>query len=148
MDVFNLYFFDFGGALLGAAAAFFIALAIVRSERQARRRLNAVREDPGEGLRRRIERVNEAFIEAATLMADLQHDLAAQQAAREELIAKAEEQQRLLAIDQETAENIRQILVGETKATIRAEQRQQWKFFLLGALISIPIGIGINVFVP
>ncbi len=95
-------------------------------------------------LRRRVERVNEAFVEAATLMADLQRDLAAQQAAREELIAKADEQQRLLAVDQEQAENIRQILLGETKATIRAERRREMLFLGAGMLMSIPIGVLVN----
>ncbi|MGW4413069.1 hypothetical protein ACWEJ6_54625 [Nonomuraea sp. NPDC004702] len=48
----------------------------------------------------------------------------------------------------EQAENIRQILLGETKATIRAERRTQWMFFALGAAVSIPIGVAINLLVP
>lgn len=115
---------------------------------QGRRRIKEAREDPGEVLRRRIKRVNVAFTEATALMDDLQRDLAAQQAAREELLSQGEEQQRLLAVDQEQAEKIRHILVGETKATIRAERRQQWLFFALGATISIPIGVAINLLVP
>lgn len=43
---------------------------------------------------------------------------------------------------------IRQILIGETKAAIRAERRTQWMFFALGLLASIPIGLAIEVLVP
>jgi hypothetical protein len=105
-------------------------------------------EEPGERLKRRIRAVNTAFTDAAVLMDELQRDLDAQQAAREQLLAQADEQQRLLAVDQEQAEKIRQILVGETKATIRAERRQQWLFFALVVTVSIPIGVLINLLVP
>ncbi|TYB71212.1 hypothetical protein FXF51_01890 [Nonomuraea sp. PA05] len=105
-------------------------------------------EDPGDRLRHRIKRVNEAFGEAATLMDELDRDLRAQQAARDALLSQAAEQERLLEIDKEQAERIRQILVGETKATIRAERRTQWMFFALGAAVSIPIGVLINILVP
>lgn len=104
--------------------------------------------DPGERLQTRIEAVNEAFSEAATLMDELRRDVEAQQAVREALLVEAERQQKLLDIDREQAEKIRQILVGETEATIRAERRQQWMFFALGTLMSIPIGVAINLFVP
>ncbi|MER7363302.1 hypothetical protein [Nonomuraea wenchangensis] len=104
--------------------------------------------DPAERLKRRVIAINATFSEAATLMSDLQRDLAAQQAAREVLVAQAEEQQRLLEVNEEQAEKIRQILIGETKATIRAERRQQWMFFALGVVVSIPIGVMINLFVP
>ncbi|MFF4419134.1 hypothetical protein ACFYY8_41940 [Streptosporangium sp. NPDC001559] len=135
-------------APLVVPAAIAVTVGFVQERRERRRRLERAAEDPGEVLRRRVEAVNTAFTEAASLMDDLRRDLAAQQAAREELFAQAEEQQRLLAIDQEQAEKIRQILVGETQATIRAERRQQWLFFVLGfaasALASIPIGIWVN----
>ncbi|MBF8192086.1 hypothetical protein ITP53_41690 [Nonomuraea sp. K274] len=81
-------------------------------------------------------------------MDDLRRDLEAQQVAREALITQAEEQQRLLEANEEQAERIRQILVGKTKATIRAERRQQWMFFALGMAMSIPIGVVINLLVP
>ncbi|MFB4284874.1 hypothetical protein ACBJ59_57070 [Nonomuraea sp. MTCD27] len=103
-----------------------------------------VRSDPGERLQTRIRAVNDAFAEAATLMDELRRDLEAQQTAREALLAEAERQQRLLEIDKEQAEKIRQILVGETKATIRAERRQQWMFFALGISMSVPIGVFVN----
>ncbi|MGW0070342.1 hypothetical protein ACWDUI_23075 [Streptosporangium sandarakinum] len=81
-------------------------------------------------------------------MDELRRDLAVQQAAREELLVRAEKQQRLLAIDAEQAEKIRRILAGETTAMIRAERRQQWMFLTLGAFVSIPIGVAINLLVP
>ncbi|MER6171335.1 hypothetical protein [Streptosporangium sp. NPDC001681] len=116
--------------------------------RVADQRVKEAAEDPIELLRRRIQRVNSAFTEAAALMDELRRSLEAQETAREALVAEAERQQQLLAIDQEQAEKIRQILVSETKETIRAERRQQWMFFALGfaasALASIPIGIWVN----
>ncbi|MFD1940516.1 hypothetical protein ACFSKW_54575 [Nonomuraea mangrovi] len=117
-------------------------------ERFARKRLIEANMDPGIRLRRRVDRVNAAFAEAVTLMDELDRDLKAQQAAREMLISEAERQQRLLNLNREQAEQIRKILLGETEATIRADRRQQWLFFVLGVLVSaatsIPIGIWVN----
>ncbi len=92
--------------------------------------------------------MNRAFTDVVRLMDDLRRDVEAQQAAREVLLTQAEEQQRLLSVNREQAEKIRQILVGETKATVRAERRQQWMFFALGVLVPIPIGVLINLLVP
>jgi hypothetical protein len=39
-------------------------------------------------------------------------------------------------------------VIGETKATLRAERRTQWMFFALGLAASIPIGVLINILVP
>ncbi|MFI6290434.1 hypothetical protein ACIBEJ_02560 [Nonomuraea sp. NPDC050790] len=103
-----------------------------------------VRSDPGERLRTRIKAVNDAFTEAAILMDELRRDLEAQQTVREALLAEADSQQKLLEIDKEQAEKIRQILVGETKATVRAERRHQWMFFVLGISMSVPIGVFVN----
>lgn len=126
-------------------------LALHATSYEGKRRKQALsdaKEDPKEVLRRRVERVNEAVATAASEMQGLQRDLEAQQAAGAALLAQAEEQQRLLEINQDQAEKIRHILVSETKATIRAERRQQWMFFALGAAVSIPIGIVINLLVP
>jgi hypothetical protein len=139
------------GWLLSAAGVFTSALGMtlaIRGARISRRRQREAAEDPGERLRRRVDAVNASFNEAVSLMAELRRDLNAQQAARRKLISQAKEQERLLSVNEEQAENIRQILVGETKATIRAERRQQWMFFALGVAASIPIGIAINIFVP
>ncbi|MGV9309688.1 hypothetical protein [Nonomuraea sp. NPDC003727] len=112
------------------------------------RKTKEAAEDPGERLRRRIEAVNSAFAEAAALMEDLQRDLDVQQAIRDTLLADAEHQRKLLELNKEEAEKIRHILVGETEATIRAERRQQWIYIGIGALVSIPIGVAINLLVP
>jgi hypothetical protein len=115
-------------------------------------RLKRVEEDPRQRLRRRVDAVNNAFAEATTLMNELQRDLEAQQAARDQLLAEAEHQQRLLEVNKEEAERIRQIMVTETKATIRAAWRREMGFFLAGvlvsALLSIPIGIWVNSISP
>ncbi|WP_182909344.1 hypothetical protein [Microbispora sp. H13382] len=110
--------------------------------------LDQAQPDPGQRLRNRIDGVNRAFTDVVRLMDDLRRDVEAQQAAREVLLTQAEEQQRLLSVNREQAEKIRQILVGETKATVRAERRQQWMFFALGVLVPIPIGVLINLLVP
>ncbi|MGW4474533.1 hypothetical protein ACWENQ_33090 [Nonomuraea sp. NPDC004354] len=81
-------------------------------------------------------------------MEDLQRDLDVQQAIRDTLLADAEHQRKLLELNKEEAEKIRHILVGETEATIRAERRQQWIYIGIGALVSIPIGVAINLLVP
>ncbi|GIH98103.1 hypothetical protein [Planobispora takensis] len=134
--------------LLSLGIGVLIAEGMRREGRQRLAQVDKGTEDPRQALRYRIDAVNTAFTEAARLMDDLKRDLAAQQAAREALLAQAEEQERLLEFNQEQAEKIRQILVGETKATIRAERRQQWMFFALGVLASIPIGVAINLLVP
>ncbi|WP_344935440.1 hypothetical protein [Sphaerisporangium flaviroseum] len=85
--------------------------------------------------------------QAAALLDDLRHDLEAQEAARDTLLAQAGEQQQLLAIDHVQAEKIRQVLLSETRATTQAQNRQQWMFFALGVLTSIPIGVAINLLV-
>ncbi|MEU6778577.1 hypothetical protein ABZ912_05190 [Nonomuraea angiospora] len=133
-------------AVATAILAFFSLALMVRAE--GNQRIAQAAEDPRERLRQRAQVVTEAVSEAAKLMDELRRDLEAQQAAREALVAQAEEQQRLLEINQEQAEKIRHILIGETKATIRAEQRQQWMFFALGVVVSIPIGVMINILVP
>ncbi|MET9343131.1 hypothetical protein [Nonomuraea sp. NPDC003804] len=64
---------------------------------------------------------------------------------------QAEEQQRLLGADAEQAEQaekIRQILLGETKRSIKAERRRQWGYILADAVWSVPVGVAINLVVP
>ncbi|GIH44958.1 hypothetical protein SAMN05421833_102465 [Microbispora rosea] len=135
------------GAALAIVIGAFIAWAVADS-RRLNRRVQQADEDPGERLRERIHNVNQAFGDAAALMDELRRDLEAQQAARESLLEEAERQQRLLNLNKDEAENIRRILVGETKATILAERRREWMFFGLGfvasAVASIPIGIWVN----
>ncbi|MEV4581887.1 hypothetical protein AB0K16_52510 [Nonomuraea jabiensis] len=113
-----------------------------------RDRVEEAAEDPSERLQRRIDRVNVAFAEAASLMDELQRDLEAQQLTRAALLEEAQRQQELLALNEEQAEKIRGILVHETRSTIRAERRQQMIYFIAGvvvsALLSIPIGIWVN----
>ncbi|WP_405085056.1 hypothetical protein [Microbispora sp. NBC_01389] len=131
------------GALLSIP---YVALGILGwlGRGRNRERLGAAADKPGKRLNDWIKAVNDAFTEAATLMHELQRDLRAQQAAREALLTEAERQQKLLEVDQEQAEKIREILVGETKATIRAERRQQLLFFALGLAASVPIGVFVN----
>lgn len=134
-------------ALVAALLAVAVTLALAFwLDRLIGKRLAEAEEDPSERLRQRINRVNKAFVEAATLVDELRRDLDAQQAARQALLAEAARQQELLAISKEDAERIRHILVGETKATLKAERRMQWMFFALGATISIPISILTNIY--
>jgi hypothetical protein len=135
------------GAALAIVVGAFTAWGVADS-RRLNRRVQQADEDPGERLRQRIHKVNQAFGDAAALMDELRRDLEAQQAARESLLEDAERQQQLLNLNREEAEDIRRILVGETKATILAERRREWMFFGLGfiasAAASIPIGIWVN----
>ncbi|MCK2215963.1 hypothetical protein MF672_019495 [Actinomadura sp. ATCC 31491] len=136
-----------GGVVLGDKLG--VPLIAIKLERTGTsERLRQAAEDPGRRLQRRIERVNSAFAEAAALMDELRRDLAAQQIARQALLEEAERQQQILDIDEEEAEKIRQILMRETRTAIQAERRQQWFFFALGALASIPIGVAVNLLVP
>ncbi|WP_055480869.1 hypothetical protein [Sphaerimonospora mesophila] len=145
LETFSKTLLIYGGGVVALAGAWLYEQG---TKREYRQRLEKAAEDPRQRLEERIQAVSAAFAEAAALMGDLQRDLAAQQVAREAILAQAEEQQRLLSLNQEQAENIRHILLGETKATIWAERRQQWFFFALGALVSIPIGALINLLVP
>ncbi|MBB6557272.1 hypothetical protein [Nonomuraea rubra] len=141
MDLLGSLFVVLGSSLIGVAANELVSLL-------RRRRIREAEEDPGKRLQRRIELVNAAFSEAGMLLQELQKDLEAQQATRTALIEEAKRQQELLAVNEEQAEKIRSILTHETKATIRAERRQQLAYFLAGvlvsAILSIPIGIWVN----
>ncbi|NRQ34490.1 hypothetical protein HII36_21945 [Nonomuraea sp. NN258] len=116
--------------------------------RDSKKRLAQAAEDAGQALEDRIKRASESLIETTKLMTDLQQEFATQQAALKQIKEEAEEQKLLRDIDPETAERMRRISVGETKATIRSERRTQWLFLGLGILMSIPIGVAINIFVP
>ncbi|MEO3857808.1 hypothetical protein [Acrocarpospora sp. B8E8] len=134
-----------GGITL--VVAIWLAFLLYRRDTEAyRRALEQVGRNPSDRIQDRIDAVHRSFSEAATLMDQLRRDVEAQQAAREALIAQAEEQQLFLAVDQEQAERIRQILVGETKKTILAERRREYTFLLAGLLASIPIGFFVNWF--
>ncbi|MER5645777.1 hypothetical protein [Streptosporangium sp. NPDC002524] len=74
-------------------------------------------------------------------MDELRRDLSAQQAAREKLIAEAEHQQQLLEVNEEEAEKIRQIIVGETQRSVRNQRLREWGFFLAGLALSVPLNI-------
>ncbi|MEV4551904.1 hypothetical protein ACI2LC_18715 [Nonomuraea wenchangensis] len=134
--------------ILAVMAALGAMTYIAQNALGSAKRLRQASEDPAEVLRRRIQDVNRAFRDASRLMHDLQRDLAAQQAARESIVADAEHHQRLLQLDKDQADNIRQILLGETKTTIRAARRRELGIFVAGlilsAALSIPIGIWVN----
>ncbi|MFI7447134.1 hypothetical protein ACIBQX_06485 [Nonomuraea sp. NPDC049714] len=138
------------GSGLAALLTMSFALAgwVTQEAIRLRRQLKYARDEPSQQLRHRVEAVNTAITEAADLMDELRRDVEAQQAAREALLAEAERQQRLLELNKDEAEKIRQILVGETKATIRAAWRRELAIFFAGVLISgalsIPIGIWVN----
>ncbi len=105
------------------------------------REMGLSRDDPAGRLRYRVRRVNKAISEAAELMDELRRDLAAQQAAREKIIAEAEMQQQLLEVNKEEAKKVRQIIVGETKRSIRIQHYREWAFFLVGLALSVPLNI-------
>ncbi|MEQ4722552.1 hypothetical protein [Nonomuraea sp. B19D2] len=145
--LFSRYFSDEGWIWVGIMA---VVLLVTQARstwiRQKAKEQSLV--DPHERLRTRIEAVNKAFTEAATLMDELQRDLTAQEAARRQLVAEAEHQQHLIGMNREEAEAVRRLILGETRADIARQRRDQWVFFMLGAVVSIPIGVVINLLVP
>ncbi|MFG3438355.1 hypothetical protein ACGF0J_14020 [Nonomuraea sp. NPDC047897] len=104
--------------------------------------------DPRERLRKHIDALNAAFAQSMIAMEDLKRDIEVQQAIRDDLIAQAEEHRETLAVEPEHAERTRRVYVRAARDALRAERGQQWMFFALGALISIPIGVAINLLVP
>ncbi len=124
-------------------------LITARSDRRrAQRILREAAEDPAVRLQRRIEAVNQAFAEAEPLLKELQVDLQRQEAVRRHLAAQVEQQQRVIAMDRGQADAVRAYLLEEAKAALRGERRQQWMFFAVGVLVSIPIGILVNIISP
>ncbi|GAA1628265.1 hypothetical protein GCM10009733_026260 [Nonomuraea maheshkhaliensis] len=121
---------------------------LVQALRMSRQRLEESQEDPSEALEDRIRRATESFAETGRLLAELQNTFSVQQAALKKVTEEAEEQALLRDMDPETAEKMRRIIVGETKATLRAERRTQRLYFAGGVLLSIPIGALINWLVP
>ncbi|GAA4906741.1 hypothetical protein LX16_3313 [Stackebrandtia albiflava] len=122
-----------------AAGILFMALRHLQSRSVAPPRPIDVR------LQEALDEVKSSMGYASELMAELQREMDAQTAARDALVAQAEENRRLAEIDREQAERIRGILFAETKAEARRRKRAQWAFFLAGVLISIPVGIAINL---
>lgn len=105
----------------------------------------AAAQDPKVRLRERTQAVNVALEEAMRLMDELKQDVERQLAARDVLLTQVDEHQKMLELDKDQADKIARILLGETKATIRAERKPQWVFFALGIIASIPVGVVINL---
>ncbi|GAA4083050.1 hypothetical protein HNR30_002114 [Nonomuraea soli] len=57
--------------------------------------------------------------------------------------------QHVLGVNQEQAEKIQALMAGAAQTVIDANvvagKRQQWTFFALGVLVSIPMGVAIPV---
>jgi hypothetical protein len=104
--------------------------------------------DPSDRLRGRIEEVGDAFASAVMLMDELQRELTSQEAAHRQLVEQANHQRTLVGMDREEAEAVQALILGATKEDHARQKRQQWLFFALGVLMSVPIGIAINLLVP
>ncbi|WP_113699172.1 hypothetical protein [Nonomuraea lactucae] len=139
--------------LLGVGGLSAAGFAVWReSRKEAVERYRAAIEeaklDPRERVRMRAEKVRAAFDQAGHLMEELQRDIDAQQAVRDALLAQSEEQERLLEINAQHAEKIRQILLGATEKDASRAKRRDLILFGLGVAVSIPIGVLINLLVP
>ncbi|MFD9947718.1 hypothetical protein ACFWYW_56770 [Nonomuraea sp. NPDC059023] len=114
--------------------------------------LAAVHESPALRLNVLNSKIQASMQLTSSLMADLDRELRAQRAASEALAARTSEQRRYFEINEEQAKKVKAILSQQSEqaqADIRAHQlRQQWLFFGLGAAISIPIGIAVNLLFP
>ncbi|OPG12524.1 hypothetical protein [Microbispora sp. GKU 823] len=118
-----------------------VLIVAVFTARPDRQRMRSARENPGERLSRRIERVNSAFTEAAALMDELRRDLEAQQDARDALLAEGQRQQELLSINKEEAERIDKYLTRRDRDKERKSLYQQVGFFVAGLLASVPLNL-------
>ncbi|WP_431929031.1 hypothetical protein [Nonomuraea jabiensis] len=130
-----------------------VTISHIRAELYDQRRryeeaLKEAGQDPSDRLRARIEQVGEAFGSAVTLMDELQRDITSQEAAHRQLVEQASHQRALIGMDREEAEAVRGLILGATKEDHVRQKRQQWMFFALGVLMSIPIGVAINLLVP
>ncbi|MFI6485185.1 hypothetical protein ACIBH1_45255 [Nonomuraea sp. NPDC050663] len=107
---------------------------------------------PGVRLRDLSSKITTSLQQTAELMDELTRELHAQQVANEELARRSAEQQRMLEVNQEQAEKIQALMAGAAQtvidANVAAGKRQQWTFFAFGVLVSIPIGVAINLLVP
>lgn len=106
-------------------------------------------------MRRRITAVNDAFRqanrafrEAGTLADELRADIAAQQAAHEQLVREAEHQRTLINMDREEAEAVQALILGDTKSDRRRQRTREWAFFLVGLLLAVPLNIASDFIGP
>ncbi|MEQ4723797.1 hypothetical protein [Nonomuraea sp. B19D2] len=125
--------------------ALFSVSALVIQGRAERRRLAAAGEDPADGLRQRADQATVALGEAVALMNELQREVGTRKAQLLEAVAEADKVAKFLDVNEEARDFLRGVTTQNTKSAIRAQQREQWKFVLIGAGISIPIGIIINL---
>jgi hypothetical protein len=124
-----------GLGFLGAS----MTIWVMPSERDRR-----LKEDPIEAIRRRVKRVNKAFVEATALADDLQQLHIEQQQALKKTMSEVEEHQRYLEIHPEQAEKVQQLLASG----VSAQRRRELIIFITGtilsAALSVPIGIWVN----
>lgn len=128
-----------------------VTVLIVDAWQSRKRRRTAVEQaerSPAERLRELNAQVAASMQNTASLLERLSRELEDQKAAAEATIAEGEERARWLEINREEAEKVRQLIVGETKETLRAQRRRDWMLLGAGALLSIPIGVLINLLVP
>ncbi|WP_143022287.1 hypothetical protein [Nonomuraea maritima] len=137
--------------LFSGAAVVSLGSSLVLSwytDRPRRAAVEQAERSPSERLRELNTMVESSMAVTAQFMDRLVRELESQKAAAEATIAEGEERARWLDINKGEAEKMRQLLVGETKATISAQRRRDWMLVGIGALISIPIGAMINLLVP
>ncbi|NUT39871.1 MAG: hypothetical protein HOV86_07740 [Thermoactinospora sp.] len=132
----------------GAGVMALVVIArILRWKRKARRLLGA-QEDLQWAMRERMNEVRKAIDRSSEVLHDLRLYMDEQQHAADVLLKRAERQRRLLEVDEDQAQAIRQILIEESVQNVRSGRRREWMFFVLGMAASIPIGVMINLYVP
>ncbi|SPL98279.1 unnamed protein product [[Actinomadura] parvosata subsp. kistnae] len=99
-------------------------------------------------LRRRADHATTALTEAVSLMNELQREVATRKFQLLDATAEADKAAKFLNANEELRDLLRQGAVQETKSSIRAQQRLQWRFVLITAGISLPIGYFINLISP
>ncbi|MEV4067248.1 hypothetical protein [Nonomuraea dietziae] len=127
--------------------ALFIIARLLRWKRKARRLLGK-EEDLQWAMRERMDEVRKAIDRSGQVLHDLRLYMDEQKHAADVLLERAERQRRLLEVDKDQAQVIRQILIEESVQNMRTGRRREWMFFALGMAASIPIGVLINLYVP
>jgi hypothetical protein len=128
---------------VGALASFWLVMIGRRPSR------GSATAAPSTPLGQRITALRDGLTASHELISEITAELDLQTSALERIRAEAEENQRLAALHQAEADAVRR-LVETSMAKAQTEStalstRQQWIFFLAGAVLAVPLGVLGNV---
>lgn len=132
------------GVVGGAVAVWGVAGVIFLRETRLARKKRLERELLG-NLQEQVRRIEAVFAETVALMDRLQYRLQAERAALEATADAAAEQRQLLDLNWEQAARIQYFITKEARVRELSQSRQSLLYFVTGVLVSIPVGIVINL---